>query len=102
MEMLLTGETITAQEALALGLVNRVVPVAELSSLAVAMADKLRENGPLALQAIKRAVSQGLDKPLRQGLALENELIKLIRKTKDSREGISAFVQKRKPDYRGE
>lgn len=102
MEMLLTGETITAQEALALGLVNRVVPIAELPSAAAAMAEKLCENGPLAMQAIKRAVGEGLEKPLQEGMALESELIQLIRKTKDSREGIAAFVQKRKPDYRGE
>lgn len=101
MEMLLTGETITAAEALSLGLLNRVVPGDGLVETAFELADRIAANGPLAVQAVKRAVREGLDLPFKKALNLETQLIDRIRESRDAADGIAAFAEKRKPDYRG-
>jgi enoyl-CoA hydratase/carnithine racemase len=100
--MLYTGERIDAQEAYRIGLVNRVVPLPELMPTAEAMAQKILESGPLAVRAIKQAAIKGLSMPLEDGLRLEQNLFRMLRITKDSREGTRAFAEKRKPQWRAE
>jgi enoyl-CoA hydratase/carnithine racemase len=101
LESLLTGNHISPQEAYRFGLVNRVVSPAELMPAAEAIASKINENGPLAVRAIKEAAHRGMNMPLDQGLRLENLLSHVVRATEDSREGPSAFAEKRKPVYKG-
>lgn len=101
MEMILTGEPIDAPEALRLGLVNRVVPLAELPGAAVALAERLLQNGPLAVRAAKRAIIEGQNGPLTEGLALEHRLLAEILRTDDAAEGLRAFAEKRLPRFEG-
>ncbi len=98
--MLYTGERIDAAEAHRLGLVNRVVPQAELMATAEAMARKILEAGPLAVRAIKQAALKGLSMPLDDGLQLESNLFRLLQMTEDSSEGTSAFAEKRAPEWK--
>lgn len=95
MEMLLTGDPVDAQRALALGLVNRVVPAAELTSAARELARELATRAPLSIAATKRAVNRGLDRPIEDGLLAEREEFVQIFTSDDAREGVSAFVEKR-------
>ncbi len=101
LEMILTGMRIPASEALRLGLVERVVPVAELLSSAQALAKSMAEKAPIALRYAKEAVVSGLELPLADGLRLENDLATLLRTTEDRVEGARAFVEKRKPKWSG-
>jgi len=101
MEMILTGEPITAEEALRIGLINRIVPLPELMPAARALAEKLCERGPLALRAAKEAVIRGLSLPLADGLRLEAFLSASLRGTEDAAEGPRAFAEKRKPRFQG-
>lgn len=100
MEMILTGEPIDAEEALRIGLINRIVPLAELLPTARALAQTLCERGPLALRAAKEAVIRGLSLPLADGLRLEAFLSATLRGTEDAAEGPRAFAEKRKPDFK--
>jgi enoyl-CoA hydratase/carnithine racemase len=100
MEMILTAEPIDAQEALRIGLVNRVVPLARLMDEARALAETLCERGPLALRAAKEAVLRGLSLPLADGLRLEAFLAGTLRGTEDAAEGPRAFAEKRKPNFK--
>jgi enoyl-CoA hydratase/carnithine racemase len=100
MEMILTAEPISADEALRLGLINTIVPLPELMPRAHALADKLCERGPLALRAAKEAVIRGLSLPLADGLRLEAFLSGTLRATEDAVEGPKAFAEKRKPDFK--
>jgi enoyl-CoA hydratase/carnithine racemase len=101
LEMILTGMRIPASEALRIGLVERVVPVAELLPLAQALAKSIAEKAPIALHYAKEAVVAGLELPLADGLRLENDLATLLRTTEDRVEGARAFVEKRKPKWSG-
>jgi enoyl-CoA hydratase len=101
-EMILTGDLIDAEEARRIGLVNRVVPAREVEAAALNMAQDMATKGPLALRYAKEAIHKGLDMTLEQGLRLEIDLYLLLHSTKDRVEGIEAFRQKRKPEFRGE
>ncbi len=102
MEMLLIGDPVTARQALAMGLLNYVVPKEELLTKARALAAKLAENGPLAVQKIKEGVVRTSGLPLDQALAIENEVSVAVMMSKDAREGPRAFKEKRKPRFTGE
>jgi enoyl-CoA hydratase len=102
MEMLLVGDPFSAQDALAMGLVNYVVPRGELMDKAMELAAKLAANGPLAVRKIKEGVVRGSGLPLDQALAIENEVSAAVLSSKDAREGPRAFKEKRKPRFTGE
>ena len=100
LEMILLARTLTAEEALRWGLINAVVPPAELLPTARAWAQELCEKGPLALRAAKEAVVRGLTMPLADGLRLEAMLSAGLRGTEDAGEGPRAFAEKRTPHFR--
>jgi E-phenylitaconyl-CoA hydratase len=102
LEMILTADPIDAPEAYRLGLVNRVVSMKNLMPTAIAMAEKICENAPLAVRAAKEAVWRGLDLPLEEGLRVEQFLANLVRDSADVQEGMKAFAEKRKPQFRGD
>jgi enoyl-CoA hydratase len=101
LEMVLTGEPIDAAEALRIGLVGEVMPRAKLDASAQALAERLAERGPLALQYAKEAVSRGIDMPLEQALRFETDLTVILQTTEDRAEGVRAFLEKRKPEFKG-
>jgi enoyl-CoA hydratase/carnithine racemase len=101
MEMLLTGKPMDAKEAYRVGLVNAVVPLDQLMPTAIQMAETICSNGPLTVQAIKESVIRGTEMSLDDGLRLEEYFNRIIMNTKDFEEGISAFLEKRKPNYEG-
>src|SRR5437867_2838160 len=101
LEMILTGEPIDAREALRVGLLNRVVPAAELLPAAEALARTILTRGPVALRYALQAVHEGLQTTLNEGLSMEAALFGLSCATEDMREGTRAFVEKRKPVFRG-
>jgi len=100
-ELILTGEMISAEEALRVGLVNRVVEPAELIPTCEAMAKKIIANGPLAVKFAMEAVEHGMEIPQEEGLFLEATLFGLCCATEDMREGTRAFLEKRTPEFRG-
>lgn len=101
MEIILTGEQFSAQEAYQFGLLNRVVPQAELMNETQKLVNTLLERGPLALRAAKQAMLQGLDMTLDEGMNLEQQLFRTLLRTEDAVEGPKAFAQKRKPNFQG-
>ena len=101
MEMLITGDFIDAQEAYRIGLVNKVVPFAQLMPEAEALATHICENGPCAVRAVKELALRGIETSLAEGLKLEIEMSKRLAKTEDSQEGPKAFAEKRKPVWKG-
>ncbi len=101
LEMILTGMRVPAAEALRIGLVERVVPVAELMTAAHGLARQIADKAPIALRYAKEAVVGGLGLPLADGVRLENDLSTLLRTTEDRVEGAKAFVEKRKPNWTG-
>jgi enoyl-CoA hydratase/carnithine racemase len=101
LEMILTGARIDAREALRIGLVERVVPAAEVKAAALELARTLAAKAPVALRYAKEAVVKGLELPLADGLRLENDLATLLRTTEDRIEGAKAFLEKRKPRFTG-
>jgi len=102
LELILTAETIGAEEALAVGLVSQVVPQQNLASEAEALARSIAGKAPIALRYIKEAVNKGLDLTLEQGLRLEADLYFLLHTTADRTEGIKAFLDKRPPQFKGQ
>lgn len=101
LEMLLSAEPIDAREALRIGLVNAVVSSDELQAHVDELAEKMAVQGRIALMYAKEAVTKGADLTLEQGLRLEADLYFLIHTTEDRSEGIKAFLEKRKPEFRG-
>ena len=100
-EMLLTGDRIDANEAYRLGIVNKVVPPAELMAAAEALANKIAKNGPLAVRAAKEAMIRGTSMTLDEGMQLELDLVEALLDTEDAKEGPKAFAEKRKPEFKG-
>ena len=101
LELILTGEPVQAQEALRLGLVSVVVPQTRLLAEAEAIASRIAERGPLAVRYAKEAVSRGLEMPLEQALRYETDLTIILQTTEDRAEGVKAFLEKRKPEFKG-
>ena len=102
LELLLTGAMIDAQEAWRIGLVNRVVPADRLIAESEGLLREIIANGPLAIRACLESVDTGQGLPLHEALAVEANLFGLLSGTADMREGTRAFLEKRKPEFRGE
>ncbi len=102
LEMLLTGEPITAAEGLRLGLLNHVVAPGELLAKTEAMAHQIAANGPLAVRLCLEAVHRGAAMSLDEGLAFESNLFALACASEDMKEGTAAFLAKRPPQFKGQ
>jgi enoyl-CoA hydratase len=100
-ELVLTGDQVTAVEAGRLGLVNRVVPPDELDAAVAALADKLGRRGPVALHMAKVAMNNGAQVDIRTGMDIEARCFALCFGTEDRVEGMQAFLEKRKPQFKG-
>jgi enoyl-CoA hydratase len=100
-ELILTGRTFDATEALRLGLINRIAPGSELVGEAVALAEELAAKPPLTLAAALAAIHRGMDASIEDGLAIEEAAFARIVPTHDAREGVAAFLQKRRPVFLG-
>ena len=100
-ELMFTGDHLTAPEAVQLGLANRVVPRADLMRETLALAARIAEKSSLVLKLMKRAITNGTDMTLAAGLAYESSMISLVFDSEDAHEGCSAFLEKRKPVFRG-
>jgi enoyl-CoA hydratase len=101
LELLLLGEARDAQWALQAGLVSAVTPVERLETEAEALAARMAERGPIALRYAKEAVRRGLDLPLDEALRYETDLTIILQTTEDRAEGVRAFLEKRRPEFRG-
>jgi enoyl-CoA hydratase/carnithine racemase len=101
LEMILTGDVIDAQEALRIGLVNRVVPKGDVSKVIMELAKDMVSKSPIATRYAKEAICKGMELSLDQGLRLEADLYFLLHTTKDRTEGIRAFQEKRKAHFEG-
>ena len=101
LEILLTGDPISAAEAHRIGLVNRVVPAAEVLSAAKTLAQQLASKAPVAARYIIDAVNRGADLPLNHAQVYETTMFGLVSTTEDMREGTKAFLEKRKPEWKG-
>ncbi|TKJ30587.1 MAG: hypothetical protein CEE40_04465 [Chloroflexi bacterium B3_Chlor] len=99
--LILTGDMIDAEEALRIGLVQKVVPLADLMDEAKALAKKLATKPPLTLAACKGAIDLGLEVDLERGLSIESLEFGVLCSTEDYKEGTSAFLEKRKPVFKG-
>jgi enoyl-CoA hydratase/carnithine racemase len=102
MQMILTGESMDAAEALRIGLINRIVSADALMDSAMEMAQEMATKSPLSLSYSKEALHNGRDLTLDQGLRMELDLYLLLFSTSDRVEGIASFKEKRKPDFKGE
>lgn len=101
-ELIFTADPVDAEMAERIGLVNRVVPREKLLDVARALGRRIIERGPLALRLAKTAIQQSQETGLSSGLAYEMEAFSLIFSTDDEKEGLRAFIEKRKPIFRGE
>lgn len=101
LDLLLTGRSLTAAQAEVVGLISRTLPQSDFARGLELVIDTLKRNGPIALRYGKEAVLKGPDMTLEQGIRLEEDLYVLLQTTRDRQEGISAFLQKRKPSFHG-
>lgn len=99
-ELIFTGENIPADEALKIGLVNKVFNKDELLEEAIKMADKIASNGQLAVRYSKNAINRGFETDIETGISLEREYFGLCFASQDQKEGMSAFIEKRKADFK--
>ncbi|GAB6906336.1 putative enoyl-CoA hydratase/isomerase YngF [Desulfosarcina cetonica] len=101
-ELIFLGKRVNSQEALAIGLVNRVCPAEQLMATCRELAAEICETGPIAIEQAKYAINYGMETDLQSGLAMESNAYWVTIPTKDRLEGLAAFKEKRKPIYRGE
>ncbi len=101
MEMVLNNRTLTAQEALQFGLVNRVAPVERYLEEALNLAEEIASRAPLAVRLAKEAINAAFETSLTEGLAAERRNFYLLFATEDQKEGMKAFIEKRKPQWKG-
>jgi len=101
MEMVLNNRTLSAHEALQFGLVNRVVPVESFLNDALSLAEEVASRAPVAVRAGKEAVIAVFEGSLTDGLSKEKELFYSLFSTEDQKEGMQAFIEKRKPNWKG-
>jgi enoyl-CoA hydratase/carnithine racemase len=101
LQIILSGEIISAQEAYRIGLVNEVVPAADVITRAEAILKQIFSNAPIAVKYSLEAVNKGLETSVAEGLSLEASLFGLCAGTEDKREGTQAFLQKRAPQFQG-
>lgn len=100
-ELLYTGNMVTAQEALQMGIVNKVVAPEALMDVVMGLASDLAAMGRVALRAIKQAVNQGMNTDLATGLRIETDAFAVCMASQDAKEGTSAFLEKRQPEFKG-
>lgn len=100
-ELIFTGSIINAQEAERIGLVNKVVSVEELMNESLALAKKIASNGQLAVRFCKVAINMGIDIDIERGMTYEAEVFGLCFNTHDQKEGMTAFIERRKPKFLG-
>lgn len=101
LELLLTSKTISAEEAFEIGLVNKITSLDKLEAEVEALVQNLVTKAPIALEYLKETVNKGLDLTMEQGLRLEADLYYLLQTTQDRTEGVTAFLQKRTPEFKG-
>lgn len=101
MEIILTGDPLSAERALEIGLVHRVVEADELMDAARAMAERINRNGPLAVRACKSAAVRGMQTSLDEGLRIEQLYFERLAYTDDMKEGVAAFSERRTAEFRG-
>lgn len=101
MKILLTGDAISAEEALRIGLINEIVPRERLMERALELAGRVAENGPLAVRKIKETVVRSGGRPLDEAFAIEDGCSRDVMRSSDAREGPRAFMEKRKPNFTG-
>ena len=101
LQLILSGEMITAQEAYRIGLVNEVVPTADLINRAETILKQIASNAPLAIKFALAAANKGMEISQSEGLLLEASYFGLCAATEDKQEGTSAFLEKRVPQFRG-
>ena len=101
MEIILNDRKLTAQEALQYGLVNRVVPVSDYLNEALKLADEIASRAPMAVRAAKKMINAAFESSLTDGLAEEKQTFYDLFNTEDQKEGMKAFVEKRKPEWKG-
>jgi enoyl-CoA hydratase/carnithine racemase len=101
-ELILTARWVEAEEALRIGLINHIAPEGELMKTAIATAEQILNNGPVAITQAKYVINRGLEVPIEEALQLESDAYEVCIPTEDRLEALAAFKEKRKPEFKGE